>query len=144
MVSSLPLLGICKEVAPTKQCATDEELGVGEFQSKYFSPGKLYLDEDKVFYEAMGNRKINLLSMLNGMINPLPKYRSQLAEYKARLESKEVEGNMMGDGLVQGGVLVVGPGKLEYVYLEDTGQEIPSDEIEAAIRAVAAVPAMQV
>ena len=31
----VPLVGLIKEVAPTKQAATDETLGVGEFESKY-------------------------------------------------------------------------------------------------------------
>ena len=36
-LKKVPLVGIIKEVAPTKQAETDEKLGVGEFQSKYVS-----------------------------------------------------------------------------------------------------------
>ena len=60
-------MGLIKEVAPTKQAETDETLGVGEFESKYFPGGALYLDEPKVFYEFLGNRKLNPFGAL---LNP--------------------------------------------------------------------------
>ena len=37
----VPLVGLIKEVAPTKQAETDEKLGVGEFQASYFGGRKM-------------------------------------------------------------------------------------------------------
>ena len=47
------LVGVVKEVAPTKQAANDTVLGVGEFQRDYFKGSELYLDEDKGGVGAM-------------------------------------------------------------------------------------------
>jgi len=52
------LVGVVKEVAPTKQAANDTVLGVGEFSSKYFKGGDLYLDGDRAFYGYLGNKKL--------------------------------------------------------------------------------------
>mmetsp|Transcript_63093 Transcript_63093/g.150397 ORF Transcript_63093/g.150397 Transcript_63093/m.150397 type:complete len:146 (-) Transcript_63093:99-536(-) len=118
-LSSVPLVGIIKEVAPTKTADTDEKLGVAEFQKKYFSD-PLYLDEENNFYKALGSRKLSLPSW-----NPF-KLWSGWKKLTARLKSKpEIEGNMVGEGLVQGGVLVIGPGSMGVVhtYLEETGRD---------------------
>ena len=41
---------------------------------------------------------------------------------------------MKGEGLIQGGVLVVASdGKVVYTYLEETGSQLPVDEISKAI-----------
>ena len=54
----------------------------------------------------------------------------------ARLKDKGVEGNMKGDGLVQGGIVVLGPAPecaVLYTYYEETGKQIPVLELDAAI-----------
>jgi hypothetical protein len=50
------LVATVKEVAPTSMAKNDEELGVGEFVSKYFSNGEVFLDINQDFYEALGAR----------------------------------------------------------------------------------------
>ena len=77
------LFGIIKEVAPIKGVATDEELGVEEFQSKYFGGHPVYLDTDKIFYALLGNR--GLLSQPWSSWNPFNWYASFKA-LKARLQ----------------------------------------------------------
>mmetsp|Transcript_33849 Transcript_33849/g.74286 ORF Transcript_33849/g.74286 Transcript_33849/m.74286 type:complete len:91 (+) Transcript_33849:386-658(+) len=81
-------------------------------------------------YEMLGSRKLSLLSVL---WNPISSYRS----YKAineRIKAKKLDGNLKGEGLVKGAVLVVSPGgEIVYTYLEETGQELPVAEIEAAV-----------
>ncbi len=44
------LVGLVKEIAPCATAKDDSELGVGEFQSKYFNNYPVYLDQDKTFY----------------------------------------------------------------------------------------------
>jgi len=52
----------------------------------------------------------------------------------ARHKAKNVEGNLVGEGLVQGGIIVVGPdGKVVYTYLEKSGSPLPLEEIRTAI-----------
>ena len=77
------LFGIIKEVAPIKGVDTDEELGVAEFQSKYFGDYPVYLDADKMFYALLGNR--GLLSQSWSSWNPFNWYASFKA-LKARLQ----------------------------------------------------------
>ena len=49
-----------------------------------------------------------------------------------RMKSKKIEGNMVGDGIVQGGLLVVSnDNKVLYKYEEKTGSEVPLDDFEA-------------
>lgn len=82
------LVGLVKEVAPCATAKDDGELGVSEFQSKYFNNYPLYLDEDKTFYEALGNRKI---TELKGSWNPFKVFEG----FKAigeRIKAKNLEG----------------------------------------------------
>ena len=55
------------------------------------------------------------------------------------MKAKGIDGNMKGDGLVQGGIIVIGPSPacdIVYTYREETGIPIPIDEIDAAIAKV--------
>ena len=125
------LIGVVKEIAPCPTAKDDSELGVGEFQSKYFN-FPLYLDEEKTFYSALGNRKIT--SDLKGSWNPFEVYQG----FKAigeRIKAKNLEGNFRGEGLILGGILVVSPSQgVVYTYYEETGKEIPKDDIIDAIQ----------
>jgi hypothetical protein len=79
---------------------TDKE-GVETFQKKYF-PFPLYVDEEQTFYKVLGNRKIytqkwNIFKMI-----------TSFPGLKQRLRRKgNIAGNFKGEGLLQGGVLVV-------------------------------------
>ena len=57
---------------------------------------------------------------------------------KARLEKKsDLNGNMKGEGLVQGGIIILDKsGDARAVYLEETGSEPPVDDILAALKAL--------
>jgi hypothetical protein len=47
-----------------------------------------------------------------------------------RQTEKGIEGNLAGEGIVQGGIIVLnGAGGVEYMYKEKTGYQIPRDEI---------------
>ena len=46
---------------------------------------------------------------------------------------------MKGDGIVQGGIIIFNnKGQAEYAYREETGSEVPIDDIIAAVKMVKA------
>jgi len=54
-----------------------------------------------------------------------------------RLKAREIEGNMKGEGLKQGGVIIFDKkGIVKYAYLEKTGDELPVGDILSAVRDV--------
>ena len=136
-----PVIGVCKEQEKDEK---PDDLGIAEFDSKYFGCGTLYLDEDRTLFDLLGNRKISL--PMGKLLNPF-KWKEVRADLKAmneRMKGKGVDGNMKGDGLVQGGVLVVGPAPscdVRFTYLEETGREIPIDAIKAALKQLNTVAA---
>lgn len=99
-----------------------------DFNKNYF-PYPLYIDEEMEMYKYLGSRK---LTQLPFTWNPFKLYRS----FKAigeRIKAKGLEGNMRGEGLTLGGVLVYSPKSgLVYEYKEVTGGELPVEEIAAA------------
>lgn len=134
LLKGATLIGLVKEVAPCSTAKTDEELGVAEFQSDYF-PYPLYLDSTKGFYSALGDRKIT--KDLKGSWNPFEVWKG-LKSIGTRIKEKGLEGNMRGEGLVLGGIVVVDTAKsaVKFTYCEETGKEIPKDAIAAAVRGI--------
>jgi hypothetical protein len=118
------LFGIIKETG------VDDE-GLLEFHSQHY-PKPLYRDEDLVFYkEFLGDRKFGLRTF-----NPLRLYRGY-KNMKGRLTEKGLEGNMIGEGLKLGGVVLFGKdGTPKYAYQEVSGMEMPVDDIAAAANAI--------
>ena len=50
---------------------------------------------------------------------------------------KKISGNLKGEGLIQGGIIIFDKhGKARYAYIEQTGSEIPIDDIIRAVRMV--------
>lgn len=112
-----------------KETGVDDE-GLWVFREGSF-PRDLYRDGNLAFYNALGGRKIALTTW-----NPYKLVRGFM-NIRSRLKEKDLEGNMKGEGLVQGGVIIFGKdGKAKYAYEEVTGSELPVDDISAAIRAV--------
>mmetsp|Transcript_23878 Transcript_23878/g.35276 ORF Transcript_23878/g.35276 Transcript_23878/m.35276 type:complete len:104 (+) Transcript_23878:482-793(+) len=100
-----------------------------EFQTQYF-PHSLYQDEDLLFYEALGSRKLKITTW-----NPIRMYRA-MKEWERRLKEKGIK-ITRGGGLVHGGVIISEKqGKPRYTYLEQAGEELPVDDIVAALNAV--------
>lgn len=116
------LFGIVKEVG------VDDD-GLEEFYSKHYT-FPLYLDEERVFYDALGGRKMSFGSLL-GLI---PKSFGSMGK---RLKDKGIDGNFKGEGLVQGGVIVFNNlGEPVYAYQEVTGDELPMEEILDAVQTI--------
>lgn len=121
--------------AETEETLSEEKksLGTAAFASEYFTCGPCFLDEEKIFVSELGERSIDF-KLGRIFRNPIGVWR----DFKAlgqRLKAKGgIEGNMVGEGVTLGGILVVSQsGELLYRYDEDTGQEIPRDAIAAAL-----------
>lgn len=135
---SVPVYGVVKEEELPPPVEEDKMRGLVEFQNKYFC-GPLYLsDEGRTLYDFLGSQPIFTFGTLGrALLNPL-KARRELKEMGERMKAKGLEGNMVGDGLVKGGVLCIAPsGELTYTFYEDAGKGIPSecqDKIVEAVR----------
>jgi len=117
------LFGVVKEVG------VDDE-GLAEFQSDFF-PHPLYRDEEVSFYTALGSRKWSLTTW-----NPLKLWRGMREVYK-RLKVKKISGNLKGEGRIQGGIIIFDKhGKARYAYREETGSEVPIDDLICAVKMV--------
>ena len=124
LMKGFEMFGLVKEIG------VDDE-GLTEFYKNSF-PFPLYKDDGLVFYnEFYGMRKLKLTTW-----NPLRLYRG-FKEMNTRLKEKNLEGNLTGEGLVQGGIIIFdNSGKAKYAYEEETGKEVPIDDIVAALKAV--------
>mmetsp|Transcript_24998 Transcript_24998/g.42740 ORF Transcript_24998/g.42740 Transcript_24998/m.42740 type:complete len:141 (-) Transcript_24998:308-730(-) len=130
-MTSVPVYAVCKEV----EQPDSDELGIAEFAEKYFC-GPLFLDTDRAFYDLLGNKPIFGLRTLGGaLLNPL-KARREMKEMGERMDAKGIEGNMKGDGLAKGGILVISPtDEVLHTFYEDPGKGVPPDECAAIIAA---------
>ena len=108
-------------------------------------PLKVYLDEDKALFKALGNgtlRKGNMLALLN-LLNPFSRVA---ANAKAAKKAVGDNHNLIGDGLTLGGLLAVikekKTGKLSIAggFQERSFGDAPTDEqvMEMARKAVEA------
>lgn len=124
---------VVKEVAASADA--DADLGVGDFGRKYFKCGDVFHDPDRAFVRHLGNRRVKV--PLSKLLRPVSSWRD-LKALGARLTEKGIDGNLKGEGLVQGGVLVIAAdGEVTYTYKEEIGSEIPAAEIRAAVEALA-------
>ena len=134
LFSNVSLIGIIKEVAPLKNVATDKELGVEDFQENYFLNFPVYIDSEKTFYKALGNK--SLLSQKLSTWNPFQLY-SDFKSLGNRLKAKNINGNLVGEGLIKGGIIVVSKNKgVVASFPEETGSLLPLERIEEAIKNV--------
>ena len=113
-----------------KETGVDDE-GLAEFYSKSFN-FPLYRDETLLFYnEFFNGKKLSLETF-----NPFKLYRGY-KKMTARLAEKGLEGNLKGEGMVQGGIIIFDKdGKAQYAYKEETGSPLPIDDILVAVEAV--------
>lgn len=103
--------------------------GLGEFHQQYFQ-FPLYKDEGLELYKALGNNKVRLKTW-----NPI-RWFTGFRSLNTRLKSNNIEGNLKGEGLLQGGVLIFKDGELKYGFEEDTGEPLDIDHLRGAIRSL--------
>lgn len=110
-----------------KEVGVDDP-GLYDFYKDYFTY-PLYKDESLAFYTALGTRKLKLSTW-----NPVRIFRG-LRDVSRRLSKKNISGNYKGEGIVQGGVIIFDAnGKARFAYREETGSEIPVEDIVAVVR----------
>lgn len=125
VLQGFQIFGIVKETGV-------DDSGLWEFHETYF-PYPIYCDKSWAFYNALGNRKVGINSLI---WNPFTLF-SILCETLQRLKDKKIEGNMTGEGLVQGGIVFFGKdGRPKYAYQEQTGVDLPVKDIVATIKAM--------
>jgi len=134
--TELPLFAVVKEC----EAPGEKILGVDEFAQRYFC-GPLYQDVDLVFFEALGKKPIFTFGTLGSLLlNPL-RARREMKEMGDRQKMKGIEGNMKGDGLIKGGVLVISPkDEVVHTFYEEPGKGIPT---EAAAKIIAAIRTLE-
>jgi len=97
-----------------------EELGVEEFVAGKFFDGELYIDTQKKSYQDLGFRRLGFFSAIGSVLGKLG--RAMISEAK----SKGIEGNLKGDGMQNGGTIIVAAGgKVLLTYK----QESPADHV---------------
>jgi len=111
-----------------KETGVDDE-GLSDFYNKYYN-FPLYRDVELVSYAAFGNKKITE----NMTWNPFKLYRGYKELTKRLKDKKDLEGNLVGEGMIKGGVFVLNPdGEVVYAYEENTGDPIVLEDIQAAM-----------
>lgn len=115
-----------------KETGVDDQ-GLCDFTGFY--PYPLYKDDpiNLNFYKALGNRKLSIpfnpFKMMGGMMS--------FFSSNSRVKEKKIEGNMVGEGMLKGGVIIFGKdGSPKYAYLEQIGSELPVEDILAAVHAL--------
>ena len=93
----------------------------------------MYLDEPRAFYDALGGGKANkntMASFLAKMLNPFSRLKKNIKR------SEGTKGNLVGEGLVHGGVYVVPPGgKPFYAHAEvELGDHPPTESCSMPCR----------
>lgn len=114
-----------------KETGVDDE-GLSKFYNEYFT-FPLFKDEGLVLYnDFFGKRKIGLTTY-----NPFKLYRGY-KEMTKRLNGKGLDGNMTGEGMIQGGLIIFDKGgTARYAYEESIGDELVIDDIVAALEDIA-------
>jgi len=124
------MIGIVREVAPTKGAKTDEEFGLSDYQNKYFEKNPVYLDGEMTFFNALGRKGI-FLSKTN-VYNPFSLFWL-IGGLWRQMRNKGISGNTSaGDGTIMGGIIVIRDGKIVYHAGEDLEDPFNYVEIAAA------------
>jgi prostamide/prostaglandin F2alpha synthase len=102
-----------------------EQLGAEEFVKQRFLDGEVYVDEKKKTYEDLGYKRFNWLNIWKALLSAI----SRKAVSNAKAEN--ISGNLSGDGLQNGGLLIVTKGG-EQVLLNHR-EETPGDHVANAV-----------
>jgi prostamide/prostaglandin F2alpha synthase len=98
-----------------------EQFGAREFVEGQFFDGEVYIDEQKQTYRDLGYKRFNWISIWKAILSAV----SRRAHSEAR--ARNLSGNLAGDGLQNGGLLIVakGGGQVLLNHCEET----PGDHV---------------
>ncbi|XP_054297022.1 LOW QUALITY PROTEIN: prostamide/prostaglandin F synthase [Pongo pygmaeus] len=103
-----------------------EALGLQEFLDGDYFAGELYLDESKQLYKELGFKRYNSLSILPAALG------KPVRHVAAKAKAVGIQGNLSGDLLQSGGLLVVSKGgdKLLLHFVQKSpGDYVPKEHI---------------
>jgi len=105
-----------------------DDSGLVEFHRDYF-PYPLYRDQSYIFYRALGDRKL----MVSFLLNPFLIFHVAFDAWQ-RLTKKKISGNIKGEGIVQGGIILFDrSGTPVAMYQEETGTDLPVTDLVNAV-----------
>ena len=120
-MDDIPIFGVIKETGVDDQ-------GLVDFCRDYFRY-PIYRDQGYAFYRALGDRKA--FSMF---WNPFAILKMAVDAWQ-RLTSKGIGGNMKGEGIVQGGIIIFDrQGVPIAMYQEETGVDLPVTDLVNALQ----------
>lgn len=102
-----------------------EQLGAEEFVQREFLNGEVYVDEKKQCYQDLGFRRFSWLTVFKALVSAVT--RKTLSEAKER----KIDGNLSGDGLQNGGLLIVRKGGTEVLLFHK--EQMPGDHVSNEI-----------
>ena len=106
--------------------------GLTEFYQDYFAHQDLYLDDTMATYQALGLRKIQITTW-----NPFKWIRAYRTLRKRLKQANNLKGNMKGEGLVQGGLILLdAEGRVRYARVEETGMPLDMEELQGVVDAL--------
>jgi|Transcript_64771 hypothetical protein len=121
------LIAVLKESRINKDGSSEAEAFL-----KYFPGGEVFVDEERLFYKALGKR--SFWALLNG------RGLSFIRQRLAGIGSKNVRGNFNGigaDGLLLGGSFLITPsGRVVWAHKEGDGP-IPLELLQEKLQAFA-------
>ncbi|KAL6069629.1 hypothetical protein STEG23_018717 [Scotinomys teguina] len=107
-----------------------EALGLQEFLDGGYFSGELYLDESKQFYKELGFKRYNSLSILPAALG------KPVRDVASKAKAVGIQGNLSGDLLQSGGLLVVSKGGdkvLLHFIQKSPGDYVPQENILQAL-----------
>ena len=124
VVDGFQIFGVVKEIG------VDDE-GLVEFSSEYFGNFPLYCDKSYSFYDALGGGR------KPGVVPSLWNLLTAFFESWKRVKAKGIRWNNKGEGIVKGGIIIFDKrGKPRYAYREQTGTDVPVQDIALALESV--------
>ena len=123
-IQEIPIFGVVKETGV-------DDAGLAEFAKEYF-PFPLYRDQDFALYRALGNRT----APASYIRNPFFAFHVVITAWH-RLAKKQIGGNMKGEGIVQGGIIIFNKrGSPIAMYQEETGLDLPVVDLVNALETI--------
>ncbi|XP_058530399.1 prostamide/prostaglandin F synthase [Ochotona princeps] len=124
------LSGLLKENGVRLVGVGPEALGLQEFLDGGYFSGELYLDETKQLYKELGFKRYNSLSILPAALG------KPVRDLAAKAKAVGIQGNLSGDLLQSGGLLVVSKGGdqvLLHFVQKSPGDYLPRESILQAL-----------